>query len=82
LHLNDYKGQYINQFMGQYTQLRFTAKLKKDATIDDIDLLKQIFVARTWALDSNGKPKRPQIAHKFFDCERWLMLLTSKNFDE
>lgn len=68
--------------MGHYTEFRFTGHLKAEMPAVEIDLLKTVIIKCVWELDESGEIKRPAITHKFFDCPRWLSLLTDKDFDE
>jgi|TARA_R110000796_G_scaffold247790_1_gene373767 hypothetical protein len=52
--------------MGMYTELFFTARLKKDTPEEVVAILKHLFEEGSYDLGLSDKPN-----HEFFECHRW-----------
>lgn len=70
--------------MGHYTTLKFKANLKKDTSEKVIDFLHRVVNEKDLRVDDiifkSEDVFTPLFDHPFFKCERWVMLLISKNW--
>jgi hypothetical protein len=71
--------------MGNYTELKFKAKLKQDTPENVVNILKRVINERDLGHDKvffdTEDVFKPELDHPFFKCERWYMLFLSTNFD-
>jgi len=72
--------------MGNYTELKFKAKLKQDTPENVVNILKRVINERDLghdkALFKSEDVFKPELDHPFFKCERWYMLFLSTNLDD
>lgn len=61
--------------MGYYTEFKVELKFKQDTPEDIIVFLKKILIEKDYSI-------KPKFEHKFFQCDRWLSLFISTNYEK
>jgi hypothetical protein len=72
--------------MGSYTELQCKIKLRKDTPENIIYLLKRVIIngdlGHDKSLFKTEDVFKPELNHKFFECDRWYMLFLSTNWSD